>query len=46
MPQLNHLAFMCMLSKKTLSIVPFVEDGTKPINDERRMKDTLRHMRK
>ena len=53
MPRLNHLALMCELSnKKTLNSVLVVEDGALEtrrgcsINDERRMKETLRHMRK
>ena len=47
MPQLNHLGLKCEYKSKKLNSVPVVEDGAKrECNDERRMKETVRHMRK
>ena len=50
MPQLNHLALMCEYKSRKLNSVPVVKDGLNEkvlfYNDERRMKETVRHMRK
>ena len=49
MPQLNHLALMCEYKSRKLNSVPVVKDGAEKVlfyNDERRMKETVRRMRK
>ena len=45
MPRLNHRAFMCELSKIVYWLLKMgLTRRVRSINDERHMKETLRHM--